>query len=282
MRYTHSIMFADLELAARIENAEASLTREVARASSRSHPEGNSFAMDIGGGVAAFLRPGSPMNKVIGIFQAFPPEEELARLEHRYQQQAEPVRVELSTLAQLDIGRRFTERGYRLLGFENVLGRPLTVAEPGSSAGAIAIEAISAEQLANWQRVVVDGFSQPDETGVVVDSFTRDIIEQAMSDFLGAAGFSRYLAKRDGVVAGAASMRVSEDVALLTGAATLTEHRRRGVQGALLERRIHHAAALGARIAVITTAGGTRSQANAMARGFSLLYSRAILVLGSP
>src|SRR6185437_15131687 len=67
-------MFADLELAARIEKAEARLTREAGRAFGRTHADGSAFAIDIGGGVAALLRQGSPMNKVIGIFGGFPPE----------------------------------------------------------------------------------------------------------------------------------------------------------------------------------------------------------------
>jgi GNAT superfamily N-acetyltransferase len=271
-------MFADLDLAARIENAEASLTREAARAFGCSNFNSTAFAIDIGAGVASFLRPGSPMNKVIGIFGGLPPEAQVVQLEHRYRERAEAVRVELSTLAEPDIGRRLTERGYRLLGFENVLGRSLTVDEPSAS-GEIDIEPVADDQREGWKRIVVDGFAQPDETGVVVDSFTREIIEQAMSDFLGVEGFNRYIARCNGVEAGGASMRISGDIALLTGAATLKEHRRRGVQSALLERRIRDAAVLGAQIAVITTAGGTRSQANAMSHGFSLLYSRAILVL---
>jgi hypothetical protein len=55
-------MFADLELAARIENAEASLTRKVARAFCNSERNTSAFSLEVGGGVAAFLRPGSPMN----------------------------------------------------------------------------------------------------------------------------------------------------------------------------------------------------------------------------
>jgi len=271
-------MFADLELAARIENAEASLTREAARTFRNSGRDCGAFAIEVGGGVAAFLRPGSPVNKVIGIFSRFPPEAELARLEHLYQERAEPVRVELSTLASADIGRRLTERGYRLLGFENVLGRMLKVDE-SAPRGEICIDRVTDEQTEEWKRVVIDAFAHPDETGVVVDSFSREVIEQVMSDFLGVAGFNRYLAKRSGVAAGGASMRIDGDIALMTGAATLTEHRRRGVQGALLERRICDAATVGTQIAVITTSGGTRSQANAMRYGFSLLYSRAILVL---
>jgi hypothetical protein len=211
-------MFADLELAARIENAESTLTREAATqvASSGCDP----FAIEIGGGVGAFLRSGSPMNKVIGIFSEFPKETELVRLERLYQDRAEPIRVKLSTLARAGIGRRLTERGYRLLGFENVLGRTLKADE-----------------------FVPHG-----------------------------------LAKRNGIAAGGASMRISSDIALMTGAATLKEHRRCGVQGARLARRICDAVSLGAQIAVITTSGGSSSQANAMRHGFNLLYSRAILV----
>jgi hypothetical protein len=271
-------MFADLELAATIERAEASLTREAASAFTRSSNGGMAFAIDVEAGVAAFLRAGSPMNKVIGIFGGLAPEAELTRLEHLYHERAEPVRVELSTLAQPDIGRHLTERGYRLLGFENVLGRKLQADGPSSPAE-IGIERVTDEQIEQWKQVVVDGFAHPDETGVVIDSFTREVIEQAMSDFFGVGDISRYIARRNGLVAGGASMRINGNIALMTGAATLADHRRRGVQSALLECRLRDAAALGAQIAVITTAGGTRSQANAMGHGFSLLYSRAILVL---
>ena len=271
-------MFADVELAAKIENAEANLTRHAACAFRGSNHANAAFTIDLGGGTAAFLRPGSPMNKVIGIFGGFPPEPELAHLERLYHERAEPVRIELSTLAHADIGRRLTERGYRLLGFENVLGRALKVDE-SVPRREISVERITAELTKEWIRVVVDGFACPDETGVVVDSFSRGIIEQAMSDFLGVEGISRYLATRNGMAAGGASMRIYRDIALMTGAATLKEHRRCGVQSALLERRLRDAGALGAQIAVITTSGGTRSQANAMRHGFSLLYSRAILVL---
>ena len=87
-----------------------------------------------------------------------------------------------------------------------------------------------------------------------------------------------YLALRDGVIAGGASLRMTEGIAQLTGAATAPAHRRRGVQTALLLARLTDAAAAGCDIAVVTTQPGSRSQQNVQRRGFDLLYTRAVLV----
>ena len=83
---------------------------------------------------------------------------------------------------------------------------------------------------------------------------------------------------RDGVIVGGATMRISEGVAQLTGAATVPAHRRRGVQTALLSARLADAAAAGGDIAVVTTQPGSKSQQNVQRRGFDLLYTRAVLV----
>ncbi len=160
-----------------------------------------------------------------------------------------------------------------------MLGRSLEPDVQYDAAGSIQIERITDERLQEWTQIDVIASVHSDETGVPVDSFTLEVIAQAMSDFAQAPGYDRYLAMRDGVVAGAASMRLDDRIAGFTGAATLPEHRRRGVQSALLARRLSDARDRGAEIAVITTSVGTRSQANAMRRGFSLLYSRAILIL---
>jgi hypothetical protein len=88
----------------------------------------------------------------------------------------------------------------------------------------------------------------------------------------------RYVALRDGVLAGDASFRVTEGVAQLTGAATSPAHRRRGVQTALLSARLADATAAGCDIAVITTQPGSKSQQNAQRQGFDLLCTPAILV----
>ncbi len=62
------------------------------------------------------------------------------------------------------------------------------------------------------------------------------------------------------------------------GAGTLPAFRGRGMQKALLARRLADAQAAGCDLAVVTTAPGSRSQDNVMRRGFELLYTRAVLV----
>lgn len=265
-------MFADTALAARIESAEARLTRD---------STASGFSRPVGAGVAGFLRAGSPVNKVIGAGLTEPIDEAaLAEIETQYQVRGEPVRIELCTLALPENALCLSKRGYRLSGFENVLGRRIGK-EPRPESGIEVVPAGPA-RLDEWKRLVVDAFAAPDETGVVADTFTREIIAQAVEDMAQTPGYERYLALRDSVPAGAASMRIDAGIALFTGAGTLAGHRRRGVQGALLAQRLFDAAARGAEIAVITTGGGTSSQANVMRKGFSLLYARAILILDGP
>jgi GNAT superfamily N-acetyltransferase len=110
------------------------------------------------------------------------------------------------------------------------------------------------------------------------EEFPREVIARAMRDLAAAAGVVRYVALRDGVIAGGASYRIAEGVAQLTGAATVPTHRRRGVQTALLSARLADAAAAGCDLAVITTQPGSKSQQNAQRRGFDLLYTRAVLM----
>ena len=73
-------------------------------------------------------------------------------------------------------------------------------------------------------------------------------------------------------------MRLCEGIAQLCGAATLPEHRRHGVQSALLRGRLEIAGRAGCDVAVVTTQPGSKSQENVQKQGFELLYTRAILV----
>jgi GNAT superfamily N-acetyltransferase len=139
---------------------------------------------------------------------------------------------------------------------------------------------MTAATVESWKATLVDGFAASDDSGVPVDAPTREVIAIVIEDMIVAAGFDRYLAYVDGALAGAASMRVHEGVALLTGSSTLPEARRRGVQAALIAARLADARARGAELAVITTAPGSQSQANVTKRGFALAYARAILVGG--
>jgi GNAT superfamily N-acetyltransferase len=107
----------------------------------------------------------------------------------------------------------------------------------------------------------------------VHDELAREVIAGAGRDFAAAGGI-RYIALRDGVIAGGARLRMAEGVAQLAGATTAPAHRRRGVQAALLSARLADAAAAGCDIAVVTTLPDPSLSRTCSARASTCFYSR--------
>jgi ribosomal protein S18 acetylase RimI-like enzyme len=274
-------MFCSTALAARIEHAEAGLIAAGTEAARQRG--GAAFAIPIGGGAACFAGETSPFNKVVGLgFGGAPDGAGLDAIETAFSAEDVATQVELSHLADPDIGAMLTGRGYALVGFENVLGRPLDGTEHRVAPRGVEIRPSGDDEFETWLDVVVDGFAAPDTQGVAPhEEFPREMIAAATLD-MATAGATRYVAVHDGVIAGAGSVRMADGVAQLTGAATLPAHRRHGIQTALLAARLVDAAAAACDIAVVTTAPGSKSQENVQRRGFHLLYTRAILVKPAP
>jgi len=232
-------MFAPTSLAARIERAECRLLADSAAAAARRHPETRVFSTPLGGGVATYTLPGAPLNKVAGLGFSPLEERDLGAVERAFAERGSPAQAEVSTLGDPAIVRTLTGRGYRLQGFENVLGRRLP-AGPVPRPEGVAVLPSPVEELDAWIDVVTTGFASPDEQGVPShESHPQD---------------------------------------LGCGAATLSAHRRRGVQTALLARRLEVAAEAGCDVAVVVTQPGSKSQENVQRQGFHLLCARAVLV----
>lgn len=265
----------DAATALRIDRAEARLS--IAVAGSAAPPRQN-LVHSLGGGASVLLRPGSPLNKIIGAgFEGPIDVDTLADIEAQWQAQGEPVRVELASLASTAAAEQLGARGYRLLGFEHVMVRPLTAADAGREPEIPVLEGDTA-----WLETIVDGFAVADGSGAPVDAHDRAGLEAVMRDFAAAAGFLRYGARLADASVGAATLRIDDGLALLCGATTLASARRRGVQAALLTARLRDASRAGCALAVVTTAPGSLSQRNVERQGFALAYVRAILVLPTP
>jgi GNAT superfamily N-acetyltransferase len=262
----------DAKTAARIDRAEARLSLAVAAAAA---PPSFNLVTALGGGFAVLVRPGSPINKVIGAgFDGPLAADALAEVEATWHAHGEPVRIELASLAAPAAAEQLGARGYRLLGCEHVLVRPLTPADGEAEPAHVVLPDRPA-----WMSTLVDGFAAPDGTGAPVDHHDRAAIAAVMQDFAGAQGFLRYVADLDGAPVGAASMRIDDGLALLCGATTLPAARRRGVQAALSTARLRDASRAGCSLAVVTTAPGSLSQSNAERQGFALAYARVIVAL---
>ena len=278
-------LFADPKLAVRIERAEAMLSAGLGENAMASGTMAGCFVEPVGGGVAVYAGPDSPVSKIIGTGLAeMPDPERWQAIEFLYFQHGAVIQAEVATLADPAWHAELCRRGYLPAGFENVLGIPLQEGNDSlprkkeSGWSGLSVSSCRREEDRVWLDVLADGFARPDvvPAEAMGQTYPREAIERIFEDFAAVSGFRRYLARIGGVAAGGASMRVSDGIAQLCGAATLPEWRRRGVQTALMDFRLREARAEGCDRAVVTVAPGSKSQENAHRQGFSLLYARAI------
>jgi ribosomal protein S18 acetylase RimI-like enzyme len=281
------MLFATATLAARIDLAEARLCAAFAGIQGRRGQD--AFVTGIGGTVAVYGSPGAPFNKVAGLgLSGELDESALEHLEGEFRRRDAPLQVELSTLADPAVGAMLTRRGYVLLNFENVLGLSLDPAyiddanrrQVEDQTGGITVARLQASDDPLWIDAMITGFAQADtfDGPASHESYSREMLERAYRDQSEIEGSVRYVAHRNGALAGGGSVRLEGGLAQLTGAATLPEHRRKGVQSAVLRARLIDAAYYGCDLATVTVQPGSKSMQNAQRAGFSLLYPRAILV----
>lgn len=272
-------LYCSQALAERIERDETAKMAAAVAAALRRDPSADAFAESLAGGAALWGGPHSPLNKIAGLgFGGIPEPAAIEAIEKAYRDRGAAPRVELASLADPEIGKLLTGRGYLLTGYENVLGAPLAGVAPPPP-GEIAIRVAGEPEDNLWLDTAVEGFAAPDEQGVGQDEeFPREVLARVISDLVAGGGYTRYLALVGGEVAGAASLRIGEGIAQMSGAATLPAFRRRGVQSVLVARRLADAAAAGCELATVTTQPGSKSQENVQRSGFHLLYVRAVLI----
>jgi hypothetical protein len=265
-------LILDLALARRIELAEAHAAVNCASAVDVL-PSGAAVAVErIAGGFAVYCGPGSPVTQAIGLGLDGPvTEAEFDRLEEFYRNRNEAVRVETCPLADASLIRFFGERGYRVTEFSNVMalvldGSALSAAVPTTLPEGVTIERIGNEHTDLWTLTVSQGFSENFPV-------TQEILD-VMKMFAHGSNVECYLARVDGAVAGGATLALRDGVAGLFGASTLPTFRNRGVQTALLSRRLARAVAEKCDLAVCLAAPGSSSQRNVVRLGFSVLYTR--------
>lgn len=287
------MLFATGALARRIELAEGRLAADFGELARRWCDD--VLIAPIGGTFAVFAGPREPFNKLAGLGFGEPVDEDaLERIEREFDARDAPLQVELASLADNTIAPTLARRGYELVNFENVLGFPLTISRRGGvrgtetrggagedrAEGQIVVTEAEPAETADWIDAVVTGFATPDtfDGPQSHETFPREALERVFGGLGEVRGFRRYLARRGGEIAGGGAIRIFEGLAQLSGAATLPEHRRRGVQSALLQARLLDAARAGCDLAVVTTQPGSKSQENVQRAGFELLYTRAIMV----
>ena len=261
-------LILNLELSRRIEHAEAQSAVECAEALQRFRPGSGAAVRRIAGGFAVYCGKDSPITQAVGMGLDGPvTAEELDLLEEFYRKRDEPVRVEASPLADASLIEQFGKRGYRVTEFSNVMARPVQSDLPAEApAKGVTVERVAKDKIDLWAETVFEGFA--DQVAV-----SRAIVD-VMKMFALAPKTELYLARVDGTPAGGGVLALHDGVAGLFGASTVPAARHRGVQTALLQRRLARAAQAGSDLAVSLAQPGSTSQRNIVLQGFRVLYTR--------
>jgi len=260
--------FVDLAFARRLEMAETTLP-ECVEAIRRNAPSRPIAAENIAGGVAFFGGQDFPANQIVGMgLYGEVTSDDVERVEQFFRSRGVPSTIVVSPLADASLLAVLGQRGYRIAEFNSVLIRRIGAAEPLVPPAEIGIERVSAETQALWRRAIARGFSD-----------VVPVSEDVFDGFASLPGSLDFLARINGEVVGGGGGRIilPAHIAALYGTATLPEFRRRGVQGALIARRLHEAALAGCEYAVVSTQPGGGSQRNMERRGFRVAYTKVVM-----
>jgi GNAT superfamily N-acetyltransferase len=260
-------IFADQNLARRLERAEAVSSAEFVEARAQLSPAIGACWTEIEGAYAMYDGPDSPITQTfgLGMFQE-PTDAGLDALESFFQQRGAPVFHEVSPIAGVDLVRRLAQRGYQPVEYTSVMFRPVDQPLRGASDQQVNVRVVGPGDAELYAQTSAKGWSEFTEYAHLMLDLGR--VSAARSSALS------FLAEIDGTPIATGAMTITGGVALFAGASTVPEHRKQGAQLALLEARLRCAVERGCDLAMMCAAPGSASQRNAERHGFRIAYTR--------
>ncbi len=204
----HPRAMPDLELARRLEEAEAFTAEAYARQLKRRRPTADVEVQEVAGGVSVFCGAGSPLTetKAIGLHGPVS-EADLDRMEAVFFTRGEPSRVVVCPLADPSLVDALGRRGYRVSSFENILVLPLSGHDHDPApAPSIEIRRVNPDEVDLFGRVIGPNFAAP---GAPMD----DSLEM-ISTMFEMEHASSFLALIDGEPVGGGSLLLRRGLAL--------------------------------------------------------------------
>jgi len=256
-------MFADDSLAKRLAAQTKKFYVDFAPVVRRAGIPGEPF-LDLGNTAALFAGDGSPLTQAMGAFEL----DHLDALADFFRGRVSSWEAVLTPFSGHDALERLIARHGVPMGWESTLYRPLAESLPESQlAPEIEIIEVRGSERRAWAELSRNSFFGEDENEVALtlSRLTED-----------AHNIRAYQGFWDGKPAAAASLTLGLGVAALGGDATLPEFRGRGLQTALLQRRLLDASQE-ADVATMGALPGSSSQRNAERLGFRIAYSQLSL-----
>jgi GNAT superfamily N-acetyltransferase len=261
------MIFANLDLAKRLEAAEAFSCAQFAVTRKRLYPESTSEWMKCAGATVVFDGINAPTTQTfgLGLFEELTPAA-LGEIEQFFLKRGAEVMHEVSPFAGAAALDLLCARGYRPFEISSVLYRAV---EPPTEAHAsgIRVRAVGMDEAQLWSDINARGWTHEHPE-------FEDFVRAAGVMLVAREGSPCFLAEINGTPGAAGALIVHEGVALFGGAATVPELRRLGLQAALLNERMRYATDHGCDLAMMVTEAGSNSQRNAERIGFRVAYSR--------
>jgi GNAT superfamily N-acetyltransferase len=261
------MVFADRELAKRLENAEGFACTQFAEARARQFPERGSEWVEIGGAKAVFDGVDAPTTQSfgLGLFEELTTAT-LDEMENFFFTRGTAVMHEVTPLAGVPALELLCSRGYRPIEVSNVMYR--AVEKPAIDHPAnIRVREVKQEEAELWGSISGRGWTHdhPEFEEFVKQMGVLCVVRKDSPCFL---------AEVDGQPGAAGVLSIHEGVALFGGSSTVPELRRRGLQASLLQERMSYAFEHGCDLAMMVAEAGSNSQRNAERKGFRVAYTR--------
>ncbi|MEX2302913.1 MAG: GNAT family N-acetyltransferase [Bryobacterales bacterium] len=263
-------LFSDIDLARRLERAEARANAAFVEARAAVDPQSGARWIEAGGAYAMYDGVSSPVTQTFGLgLFADATSAVLDRIEAFFRERGAPVCHEVSPLAGVPLAALLAERGYRPVEFSSVTYRAM---DRGGALGLslnenIHVRPVEQHEGELWAQVSAKGWSE-DFPGVTDFLLALGAISTRRAHTIS------FLAELEGRPIGAGALCVHQGVALFAGACTIPEARRQGAQRALMDARFRYAAEHGCDVAMMGAAPGSASQRNAERYGFRIAYTR--------
>lgn len=253
----------------RIESSAARVTLATAAAFIDRAGGGPAHAVAFAGGTLAAFGPGRYVNRAVGVSLDDLDDDQLDELESFFTAAGVPPSLEVASWAPATLLARLATRGYAVSWFRNVYVAALDD-RPQPVHPAMTVDEVTDDTLEQWLAVLRFGNELTTaEAAAVSDEWARAC--------RGVAGATDFLAYLDGTAAGCGSVIPESGVGWIGGATTVPAYRRRGVQGALVRRRMNAAYESGCDLAVVTAVPSGDSARNVARLGFTLAYCQAVL-----
>ncbi len=266
-------MFVDSTLAARLEAVQAWRAARYAQAALQRSPAPAGGVVTLNGAQLIYGGPQRPVNRAIGLGMAGPvTAADLDAVEDFFAARNAPVLVDLCPLADPTLVELLAARRYAVMRHTTVLvlALPATLPPREPVAGADVVVTLAAPADADlWLDTSARGFDGTDTPAPQTLTILTPNFYSAQARC--------YFAWLDGAPVGTGGLYDHGGVAELGGASTLVTQRRRGVQTALIARRLADAYTLGCDVALVITTPGTTSQHNMQRLGFAVAYTKTVL-----